>query len=804
MSQVVGEAVVNVRTDESGVDIAGAGQRSGDGYGKGFVGGLGKIMGGAAIAGIAAGVGKAFMGALDLDQANARVQAQLGLTESEAATSGRVAGELFSQNYGDSMAEVQASIGAVQSGIKGLRGASEADLQAASAAALGFSDVFEQDVETSVAAASQLINSGLAKDAVVAFDLMTAAAQQVGPGLVPDLQDAVTEYGQYFNQIGLSGKAGLETLVSASDRGVFGIDKAGDAIKEFTIRATDGSKASTDALEGLGLSATDMSNAILKGGSDAGLATREIVDGLLAIKDPTEQANTAIALFGTPLEDLGTKNIPRFLESIGGASNALGEVEGASKRAADTLYDTPLAQVQGMFRQVTAAVTGLAVDALPYVIDGVGAFTDVVRELAPVVSSAVLPVLQQIGTVFTTSVLPALTQIGDSVRANFLPLLTQIGNVLLTQVIPPVQAFISYAVSSLLPVFAQIGNIVATQVIPTVAALARFFYSQVLPAIVSIATTVATRLKPVFDQLVATFRTQVLPTVERLIAQIRDQLIPALQPIVMRIVAVVGAFVKFAAAVLGRVLPPLIRLAGFIFSRVVPAIVAVVTKVAQVINFLQRLGGAIGGAIARVASFGTSLVRLVTGGINQVVSAVSGLPGKIIGLGSKMLGAGKELISKLLSGMGESARGVGGFVSGLASSVGTAIKDAAKAGINAVIDAANNAIPNSISMPGPVPDINLPDNPIPRLQRGAPYGVAGGYYNVGEVGPERVYLPPGARVLSAAATRQADSGGEHDGLVAALAAVLAPYLVNARQINVTMPTGDPIAAAQAVLNRSIQ
>lgn len=43
MSEVVGEAVIRVRTDESGVDTVGAGRAAGQGYTRGFVGSLGRI-----------------------------------------------------------------------------------------------------------------------------------------------------------------------------------------------------------------------------------------------------------------------------------------------------------------------------------------------------------------------------------------------------------------------------------------------------------------------------------------------------------------------------------------------------------------------------------------------------------------------------------------------------------------------------------------------------------------------------------------------------------------------------------------
>lgn len=92
--------------------------------------------------------------------------------------------------------------------------------------------------------------------------------------------------------------------------------------------------------------------------------------------------------------------------------------------------------------------------------------------------------------------------------------------------------------------------------------------------------------------------------------------------------------------------------------------------------------------------------------IDGVVGFVTDAPGRILNVGQRMFNAGKTLIGKFLSGL----KNVGQF----AADLGTAIVNGMIHAINAGIDFINNALPNEIDLPGPF-DIDLPDNPIPRL-----------------------------------------------------------------------------------------
>ena len=349
----------------------------------------GAAVGAAVVAGVAANI--------DIGKANDKLAAQLGLNAKRSEKAGKVAANLYRGAWGDSMEDVNNAVGAVMSSIDGMSRASGTRLEKVTAKAMDFATAFEIDVTRAAQVAGQMVETGLAKNATRAFDLLTAASQKVPAALREDLLDAADEYGQFFAGLGYSGEEAFALLVDASAKGMYGIDKAGDAIKEFTIRSTDMSTASKDAYKAIGLNARDMADKILKGGDDAKQATGKIIDGLLGIQNPSKRANAAIALFGTPLEDLNVKDIPKFLESMKGMSGSMDDAAGASKRMGDTLNDNFATRIEGWKRQAS----GFVQDGLMAIVAGFesgerksGGFMGAMEELGAFIKNDAIPAIE--------------------------------------------------------------------------------------------------------------------------------------------------------------------------------------------------------------------------------------------------------------------------------------------------------------------------------------------------------------------------------------------------------------------------
>ena len=201
------------------------------------------------------------------------------------------------------------------------------DLQSASKNAVTLSDTFEMDVGESTRAVSSLMkNFGISADE--AYNIIAMGAQS-GANQNGDLLDTLNEYSAQYSALGLSADEFLQSLISGADTGVFSIDKVGDAVKEFNIRAKDGSDSSAEGFQLLGLNAEEMTSKFAQGGDTAQQAFYQVVNALDQMEDPVAKNTAAVDLFGTMYEDLESNMLP-ILSSMQGASentyDALGQI----------------------------------------------------------------------------------------------------------------------------------------------------------------------------------------------------------------------------------------------------------------------------------------------------------------------------------------------------------------------------------------------------------------------------------------------------------------------------------------------
>jgi len=260
------------------------------------------------------------------------------------------------------MATVADALGAVKTSFAGI---AEDAIEPTTEKVLNLAKAFEIDTARAAQVAGQAVTSGLAKDATNALDLLTVSMQKVPAAVREDLLDAVDEYGPFMSSIGITGERAFGLLTKSAEKGMYGIDKTGDALKEFGIRATDMSTASKAGYDLLGMSQEKMTAELLKGGDAGAAAFDKIVNGLLGMKDPVKQSQAALALFGTPLEDLGVTEIPKFLGGLQNTKGALGEVAGATDQLGATLNDNAATKLEAFKRQAQAALVEQLAKALP-------------------------------------------------------------------------------------------------------------------------------------------------------------------------------------------------------------------------------------------------------------------------------------------------------------------------------------------------------------------------------------------------------------------------------------------------------
>lgn len=317
---------------------------------------VGKL--GAAAVGIAglAAAGDTMFEAFDRQSLGGKLKAQLDLSAEESATAGKMAGDLYAQNYGDSFEAVNDAIGSVHSSLANLTH-DPALVEGLTKKALTLASAFGVDVAESAATVGIMVSNGIGDNATEAFDLLAAAMQRVPASMRDELLPVLDEYSTYLGSLGFKGEDAIGLIVNAAEQGAIGMDKAGDALKEFGIRATDiGDKGATEALQSMGFSASEMANQLLAGGDTAQGAFNKIVDGLLKINDPAQQAAAATALFGTPLEDIDKAKIPGFLEGLRDAGVSMEGFAGTTDEMAAALSEGPSAALETFKRQVQDAM----------------------------------------------------------------------------------------------------------------------------------------------------------------------------------------------------------------------------------------------------------------------------------------------------------------------------------------------------------------------------------------------------------------------------------------------------------------
>ncbi|QNG60393.1 phage tail tape measure protein [Bacillus sp. PAMC26568] len=375
------------------------------------------------IAGIGTGLG---LMAADSDNALGKIQASLGVTKEEAEKLKETARAIWKNGFGENIGQVASDLSIVKKNMEDLP---LDKLQEATEQAYFFADTFEQDINDVTKTAGQLMTHfGLKSNE--AFDLMTVGFQN-GLDYSGEFLDTLNEYSPQFAALGFSGKEFFDTLASGAQEGAFNLDKVGDAVKEFTIRSKDMSDSSKEGFKALGMNADDMFKKFSSGGKVANDAFYEVVTRLSELRDPLQKNTVGVQLFGTQFEDLEAG----VIAALGTTSGLFENVEGATKKAGDALYDNFGARMTTVFRDlqedllpVGEDLLEIAEDTLPVLAETVGKVTGAFAEMSPEgqktalaiagVAAAAGPVVFTIGTLTTGigtlagAVTPLITAIG--------------------------------------------------------------------------------------------------------------------------------------------------------------------------------------------------------------------------------------------------------------------------------------------------------------------------------------------------------------------------------------------------------
>ena len=295
---------------------------------------------------------------------------------------------VYQNNFGESIEDAASAVSLVSRNIKGL---SNQEIAGATEAAIALRDAFEYDVEESTRAAAA-IRKNFGGSAEEAFGLIAAGAQN-GLDYSGELIDTINEYSSQFSKLGFSADGMFQLLQSGADGTAWNLDKVGDAVKEFSIRAIDGSDTTVAAFEALGYNAATMMDTFAAGGDGANQAFFDVLNTLMDMEDQVARDALGVSLFGTMWEDLGTEAMEAMANASAGAYDTMDALEQINA----IKYNDLGSAMEGVKRQAEAVLVRIGEQLAPYAKEGLEYLAN---NVLPVVSSkleGIVPVVIDAG-----------------------------------------------------------------------------------------------------------------------------------------------------------------------------------------------------------------------------------------------------------------------------------------------------------------------------------------------------------------------------------------------------------------------
>lgn len=330
----------------------------------------------------------AVLAANEFDQSGVRMQNSLGLTDKEAEKLTKTAREIYNKGFGESTQEVDDALIKVKQNIKGVN---DADLGKVTKNALTLADTFDADVNEVTRATNNLMESfGITSDE--AFDLMADGAQK-GLNFSQEMFDNLSEYSPLFGEMGFSADEYFQLLKKGAEEGVYNLDYINDAMKEFGIRAKDGSKGVAEGFGQLSKSTQKTWEDFNNGKGTVKDVHNAVIADLKGMDDKVKANQIGVALYGTKWEDLEYD----AMTSLGGIGKGVDDVDGKMGKMTDNLEESFGFKFKNVLREAKEALIPLgdvlldfAENVLPYVKDGIKFVSDAFKNMPPGMQTAIV------------------------------------------------------------------------------------------------------------------------------------------------------------------------------------------------------------------------------------------------------------------------------------------------------------------------------------------------------------------------------------------------------------------------------
>lgn len=752
---------VEVDADTEGIDAAG--EEAGGGFMASF-GASAKAGAAAAVAAAAAiTVGvflkvadtvreqftEAFSQMMDRQVLEGSLRAALGASDDAAHEAGTVAGHLYTKGVTDSVEEGADAVkqvlrqGLLNFDTTGL------GLEGLSTKLQDVATVLEGDVGGAARAVSTILKNQLAGSAQEAMDILIRG-QQLNVGIADDLLDTFSEYPVMFHQLGLNASDAMGLLNQGLQKGAKDSDALADGITQFFEKATTEAQGTTDALKAIGIDFDDLSAQVLKGGDSARAGLGKVLDRIRELGPGSQDAVNAVrALFGDPGITQGEAFFNLNLQT---AAQSLGDVAGASDKAADALRDNLGTKLQSVARNARTLLGGIFSGDF----SGIGEFEASVEDALPALKTAISqaadnlkkawPDLKETGARVIGSLIDGAKTYGPPLAKAALDL----GGQLIEKVAQGVEDAAPKVLSAVFSLGDKIGSSIdqwgpiAAKVVlffaalPTVIAVA--IGAAIVGAVVGLAGKIGEWLAPI-GTAVADFFTVTVPgwfsSLGDLLVQGLTAAWTAAASFVTETLPVwFQAVVDFFAALPGRIAYALGALAGMLVSVVIGAvqflIQAIPAAIDAVLQWFKDLPGRIGSALS---SLGSMIASVFESAINfvavtlpswgdAVLAWFRALPGRAYNALASLGSSVGDAVSSALSWAGQKASEgidrIAGFFSGLPGKIGSALSSFGStiwSGLKAMINQGIDLINKFADGFNDFSPVDIPH--IPRLARGA-------------------------------------------------------------------------------------
>lgn len=311
------------------------------------------------------------------------IQGALGLTEEGAMSLGGAVREIFGNNFGDSIAEVEQGVITAEQQFARLGGVGTDVMTAATEDAFRLKDAYDIDIAESLSATATLMdNFGLSQQQ--ASDFLTSGFQN-GLNASDDFLDSIGEYSNLFAENGFQADEFFSIMKTGAQGGVLGTDKIADAFKENGIIMREVSDDMLTSLDDMGLDAGAIYDGLKKGSLSVADATREIIPALLAMENPIYQNSAGVEIFGTMWEDLGAS----AFEALDLAAVGLEDMSGATEKLDEQYKDWP-SMLEGLrrgfldaFGPLSGTLLDVAAENMPAIQEAVGGLADQISANMP-------------------------------------------------------------------------------------------------------------------------------------------------------------------------------------------------------------------------------------------------------------------------------------------------------------------------------------------------------------------------------------------------------------------------------------